>query len=95
MDWLSKLPPLRRERAKRLLGFRQQALEMRQDGLIDRPTARRIVTVINRTIERLSEEGAVREYTPCKRPDPTAWEAIGHVMREERRAERSRGHARV
>ena len=21
------------------------------------------------------------EYTPCKKPDPTAWEAIGNVMR--------------
>lgn len=50
----------------------------------------------------------MNEYIPCKRRDPTAWEAIGRVRREEkerrkreqereRRAEvkRSEGHARV
>lgn len=50
----------------------------------------------------------MNEYIPCKRRDPTAWEAIGRIRREEkerrkreqereRRAEvkRSEGHARV
>ena len=50
----------------------------------------------------------MNEYIPCKRRDPTAWEAIGRVQREEkerrkreqereRRAEvkRSEEHARV
>lgn len=49
------------------------------------------------------------EYIPCKRRDPTAWEAIGRIRREEKErrkrerlererrdeAERSREHARV
>ncbi len=50
----------------------------------------------------------MNEYIPCKRRDPTAWEAIGRIRHEEkerrkreqereRRAEvkRSEGHARV
>ena len=51
----------------------------------------------------------MNEYIPCKRRDPTAWEAIGRVRREEKErrkrerlererrdeAERSREHARV
>lgn len=50
----------------------------------------------------------MNEYIPCKRRDPTAWEAIGRVQREEkerrkreqereRRVEvkRSEEHARV
>lgn len=49
------------------------------------------------------------DYIPCKRRDPTAWEAIGRVRREEKErrkreqqerehrdeAERSKSHARV
>lgn len=49
------------------------------------------------------------EYIPCKRRDPTAWEAIGRIRREEKErrkrerlererrdeAERSREHARI
>ena len=26
----------------------------------------------------------MNEYIPCKRRDPTAWEAIGHMRREEK-----------
>lgn len=51
----------------------------------------------------------MNEYIPCKRRDPTAWEAIGRIRREEKErrkrerlererrdeAERSREHARV
>lgn len=51
----------------------------------------------------------MNEYIPCKRRDPTAWEAIGRIRREEKErrkrelqkrerrdeAERSRDHARV
>ena len=49
----------------------------------------------------------MNEYIPCKRRDPTAWEAIGRREEKERRkrerlererrdeAERSREHARV
>ena len=51
----------------------------------------------------------MNEYVPCKRRDPTAWEAIGRIRREEKErrkrerlererrdeAERSREHARV
>ena len=51
----------------------------------------------------------MNEYIPCKRRDPTAWEAIGRVQCEEKRrrkremqekerhskAERSKNHARV
>ena len=51
----------------------------------------------------------MNEYIPCKRRDPTAWEAIGRVQREEKerrkreaqenerhsKAERSKNHARV
>ena len=32
----------------------------------------------------------MNEYIPCKRRDPTAWEAIGHVTREEREERRRR-----
>ena len=32
-----------------------------------------------------TEEGSgMNEYIPCKRRDPTAWEAIGRVRREEK-----------
>lgn len=51
----------------------------------------------------------MNEYIPCKRRDPTAWEAIGRVRREEKerrkretqekerhsKAKRSKNHARV
>ena len=51
----------------------------------------------------------MNEYIPCKRRDPTAWEAIGRVRREEKecrkretqekerhsKAERSKNHARI
>ena len=51
----------------------------------------------------------MNEYIPCKRRDPTAWEAIGRIQREEKErrkqeaqekerrdeAERSKNHARV
>lgn len=51
----------------------------------------------------------MNEYIPCKRRDPTAWEAIGRVRREEKerrkretqekerhsKSERSKNHARV
>ena len=41
----------------------------------------------------------MNEYIPCKRRDPTAWEAIGRVRREEKerhsKAERSKKYARV
>ena len=51
----------------------------------------------------------MNEYIPCKRRDPTAWEAIGRIRREEKErrkrerlererrdeAERSKNHARV
>ena len=51
----------------------------------------------------------MNEYVPCKRRDPTAWEAIGRIRREEKErrkreaqekerrdeAERSKNHARV
>ena len=26
----------------------------------------------------------MNEYVPCRRRDPTAWEAIGHMRREEK-----------
>ena len=51
----------------------------------------------------------MNEYIPCKRRDPTAWEAIGQIRREEKERrkreaqekkrrddeERSKNHARV
>ena len=51
----------------------------------------------------------MNEYIPCKRRDPTAWEAIGRVQREEKerrkretqekerhsKAKRSKNHARI
>lgn len=51
----------------------------------------------------------MNEYIPCKRRDPTAWEAIGRVRREEKerrkretqekerhsKAKRSKNHARI
>lgn len=51
----------------------------------------------------------MNEYIPCKRSDPTAWEAIGRVWRKEKerrkretqekerhsKSERSKNHARV
>lgn len=51
----------------------------------------------------------MNEYIPCKRRDPTAWEAIGRIRREEKERrkreaqekereadeERSKRHARV
>ena len=41
----------------------------------------------------------MNEYIPCKRRDPTAWEAIGRVRREEKEREadeeRSKENARV
>ena len=51
----------------------------------------------------------MNEYIPCKRRDPTAWEAIGRIWREEKERrkreaqkkereadeERSKRHARV
>ena len=48
----------------------------------------------------------MNEYVPCRRRDPTAWEAIGHMRREEKerrkqeeerrtKAERSKKHGRV
>ena len=51
----------------------------------------------------------MNEYIPCKRHDPTAWEAIGRVRREEKerrkretqekerhsKAKRSKNHARI
>ena len=53
----------------------------------------------------------MNEYIPCKRRDPTAWEAIGRIRREEKERrkreaqeqekereadeERSKGHAGV
>ena len=30
----------------------------------------------------------MNEYVPCKRRDPTAWEAIGRVRREEKERRR-------
>ena len=32
----------------------------------------------------------MNEYVPCKKRDPTAWEAIGRVTREEREERRRR-----
>ena len=50
----------------------------------------------------------MNEYVPCRRRDPTAWEAIGHMRREEKerrkreqeeerrtKAERRKKHGRV
>ena len=51
----------------------------------------------------------MNEYIPCKRRDPTAWEVIGRVRREEKerrkretqekerhsKAKRSKNHARI
>ena len=53
----------------------------------------------------------MNEYIPCKRRDPTAWEAIGRIRREEKERrkreaqeqekereadeERSKNHARI
>ena len=34
------------------------------------------------------------EYTPCKKPDPTAREAIGNIMRLVRMQNRNKYHAR-
>ena len=39
----------------------------------------------------------MNEYIPCKRRDPTAWEAIGRIRREEkerRKREAEERHAR-
>ena len=51
----------------------------------------------------------MNEYIPCKRRDPTAWEGIGRIRREEKerrkretqekerhsKAKRSKNHARI
>ena len=63
---------------------------MRQSGVIDRPTARRVVALLNKRIEYLADSSTMGDYIPCKRRDPTAQEAIGRVTREEREERRQR-----
>lgn len=58
MEWLKRLPKAERREAKRWLKLRRKAVEMRLAGAMDRETARRMVTEINRKVERLAEEGA-------------------------------------
>ena len=58
MEWLKRLPKAERREAKRWLKLRRKAVEMRLAGAMDRETARRMVTEINRKVERLDEEGA-------------------------------------
>lgn len=88
MDWLERLPTRAREHVEELMRFRQRTLELQQLGRIDREVARCTVENLNRRIERFSEKFAKRsaacEYVPCKRRDPTAWEAIGRIRREEK-----------
>lgn len=58
MEWLKRLPKAERRKAKRWLRLRRKAVEMHLVGAMDRETARRMVTEINRKVERLVEEGA-------------------------------------
>lgn len=58
MEWLKRLPKAERRKAKRWLRLRRKAVEMHLAGAMDRETARRMVTEINRKVERLAEEGA-------------------------------------
>ena len=58
MEWLKRLPKAERREAKRWLRLRRKAVEMHLAGAMDRETARRMVTEINRKVERLVEEGA-------------------------------------
>jgi len=109
MNWLEKLPSAVKEQVKDILLLRQRTLEMQQAGTITRSKARRMVAKLNHRIERLADRSAMNEYIPCKRRDPTAWEAIGRVRREEKehrkretqekerhsKAKRSKNHARV
>ena len=98
MEWLAGLSSIAKGQAERLMRLREQALEMRQAGVLDRPAARRIVAEINRRIERLVDSSTIGEYIPCTRSDPTAQEAIGRVTREERarrrrEQEKAKSHA--
>lgn len=58
MEWLKRLPKAERRKAKRWLRLRRKAVEMHLARAMDRETARRMVTEINRKVERLVEEGA-------------------------------------
>ena len=84
MDWLAGLSGMVRVQAEQLMVLRRRTLEMRQSGVIDRPTARRVVALLNKRIEYLADSSTMGDYIPCKRRDPTATEAIGRVTREER-----------